>query len=233
MQSLSLVAKPRAQEAKKIRKLERVPAVIYGNKVKNLNVDLDYRDFIDTFRKAGESSLISLSVEGEKEKRLVLVHDFQRDRLSDKIIHIDFLQPNLQEKVTVEVPLVVTGEAPAVKDLGGTLVKNVSEVEVSALPQNLPHELTVNVSKIETFEDHILAKDIELPENVELKINPEDIIISVVKQTDFEAELETPIEENVEDIEKIEKEKKEEEVVDEGEPAKEESKEEKPKEEKK
>jgi len=212
----SLLAKTRrdfGKQTKKLRDAERIPAVVYGHNVKNMVIDLDYKDFQNAYSAAGESSLIDLTIEGEKDKRLVLVHDIQRDYVSGQFIHIDFLQPSLKEEVEVKIPLVLEGEAPAVKDLGGTLVKNISEIEVKALPQNLPHEVVLNISNLKTFEDRILARDLVLPKEVTLNIDPEEIIISVAKQTDVEAELKAEIEEKVEEVEKVEKEKKEEEVV--------------------
>ncbi len=216
--TVTLTAKNRTGDVKVLRKQERIPGIVYGHKVDNVVVDLDYKDFIKAYRKAGESSLISLEIEGEKEPRLVLVHEFQRDHVTDKITHIDFLQPSLKEEVEVAVQLVIEGEAPAVKEFGGTLVKNISELTVKALPQKLPHEIVVNVEGLKTVEDNILAKDIKLPEGVSLQINPEEIVISIAAQTDVEAELAEEIKEDVENVEKVEKEEKEE-VVEGEEPA--------------
>jgi len=127
----------------------------------------------------------------------------------------------LKEKVEVAVPLIFEGTSLAVKDLGGTLVKNIAELEIKALPQNLPHEIVVSIDGLNTFEDRILAKDIKLPEGVELKIKPDEIIASVAHVENVEEELAKDIEEKVEDVEKVEKEKKEkEEVVEEPKEAK-------------
>lgn len=210
---LKLSAKIRTETGKKIRDQKnegRIPAVVYGHKVKNAILDLDEKEFLKVFKSAGESSLIELNVEGEKEKRPVLIHDMQKDSVTGQVMHIDFFQASLKEEVQVKVPLVIVGEAPAVKEQGGTLVKNISELEVKALPQNLPHEITVDVSGLKTTEDHILAKNIKLPEGVKLHINPEEIVISIAAQTNVEEELAQEIKEEVENVEKVEKEKKEE-----------------------
>lgn len=218
------IRKETGKKTDKMRKAGSVPAVIYGHKVKNINVEVDYKDFQKILKQAGESSLIELSVEGEKENRPVLIHDLQKDSVTDKYIHIDFFQASLKEEVEVKVPLVIEGVSFAVKDLGGTLVKNISELEVKALPQNLPHEIIVNIDGLKNLEDRILAKDIKLPQGVKLKINPEEIVISIAKQENIEEELAKEIEEKVEDVEKVEKEKKTEEVVEDEAPAKEEKK---------
>jgi large subunit ribosomal protein L25 len=192
---------------------DKIAAVVYGPDVTNASIEVDYPEFKKVLKEAGESSRIELNVEGEKEKRLVLVHEIQKDPVEDYFVHVDFLQPNLKEETEAEVPLVFEGDAPAVKDLGGTLVKNMSEIEVSALPQDLPHEIKVSLEGLKTFEDRILVKDLILPNNVKATANPEEIVALVAAQENVEEELASEIKENVEDIEKVEKEKKEEVVI--------------------
>jgi len=215
---IKLSAKIRTEMGKKTSSLKnngRIPAVVYGHKVKNVLLDVDYKEFQKVLREAGESSLIELDIEGDKEKRPVLVHELQRDPVSDQFIHIDFFQTSLTEEVEVKVPLVFEGTSLAVKDLGGTLVKNISELEIKALPQNLPHEIKVSIDSLNTFEDHILVKDLNVPTNVKVLAEPDEIVLSVSQPENVEEELASEIEEKVEDVEKIEKEKKTEEVVEE------------------
>lgn len=214
--TISLKAKLRKEVGKKtksIKKAGKIPAVVYGPAIKNILVEVDEKEFKKVFSQAGESSLIDLDVEGEKSKKPVLIHDLQKDPLTDKFIHIDFFQPSLTEEVQATVPLVFEGVAPAEKDLGGTLVKNIAEVEVKALPQNLPHEIKVSVAGLLTFKDHILIKDLALPPNVKVLKKEDEIVASVAEPKKVEEELAVPIEEKVEEVEKVEKPKKEEEVV--------------------
>lgn len=222
-----LEAKIREKTGRKIEQIKesgRIPAVVYGHKVKNINIDVDYKEFLKVLKGAGESSLFELLIEGEKEKRPVLIHEIQKNPVSDQIIHIDFFQASLKEEVEVDVPLVFEGTSLAVKELGGTLVKNISELKIKALPQNLPHEVKVSVDSLNTFEDHILVKDLILPQGVKALINPDEIIASVAPPTNVEEELAKEIEEKVEDVEKVEKEQKEEDIIEEGEPEKAEQK---------
>lgn len=215
---IKLNAKIRKETGKKTqasRDLGRIPAVVYGHKVKNVLLDLDEKDFQKVFKQAGESSLIELNVEGDKEKHAVLVHEIQKNPVTGRVIHIDFFQVSLTEEVEVKIPLVFEGESLAVKDLGGTLVKNISELEVKALAQNLPHEIKVSISGLNTFEDHILVKDLKLPQGVKTTLNPDEIVVSVAQPAKVEEELAKEIEEKVEDVEKVEKEKKVEDVVEE------------------
>ncbi|MCX6718399.1 MAG: 50S ribosomal protein L25 [Candidatus Staskawiczbacteria bacterium] len=213
-----LNAKIRTETGKKTSVLKdngRIPAVVYGHKVKNVLLDVDYKEFQKVLREAGESSLIELDIEGEKEKRPVLVHELQKDPVSDLFIHIDFFQASLTEEVQVKVPLVFGGDSLAVKDLGGTLVKNISELEVKALPQNLPHEIKVSIDALDTFENHILVKDLILPKDIKVLAKPDEIVVSVAQPEKVEEELAEVIEEKVEDVGQVEKEKKTEDVVEE------------------
>jgi len=141
------------------------------------------------------------------------VHDLQKDPVTDKITHIDFFETSLTEEVQVKIPLVLVGTSIAVKDLGGTLVKNISEIEVKALAQNLPHEIKVSIDGLNTFEDRILVKDLELPKDVKIMAKPEEIVVSVSQPEKVEEELAKELTENVEDVAKVEKEKKEEVVI--------------------
>lgn len=233
---LTLSAKIRKELGKKVKSLRQqgiLPAVLYGHKIKNLNLELDLKEFEKIYKEAGESSLItlviakgkdeaeaeasslSLNVEEKKQKFLVLIHDIQFDHLTEKPIHIDFYQPELKEEVEVTVPLIFEGEAPAVKDLGGTLVKNISEVEVKALPQNLSHEIKVDIGNLKTFEDNILIKDLIVSKEVKILKEPEEIVAAVARPEKVEEELEKPVEERVEEVEKVEKKPKEEEIKEE------------------
>jgi large subunit ribosomal protein L25 len=222
---LNLTAKIRKISGKKVKKLRQqdmLPGVLYGPKIKKAeSLEIDYKSFEKVFEAGGESSLISLEIEGKKTP--VLIHDFQKDPLTGRISHVDFYQVSLEEKTKVEVPIVLEGISPAVKDLGGTLVKHIAQVEIKALPQNLPKEIKVGVETLRTFDDDIKISDLKVPEGAEILRKPGDIVASVLPPEKVEEELEKPIEEKVEEVEKVgEKEKL----------AKEEEKEEEEKEEK-
>ena len=197
------------EKPKQIRKEGFIPAVLYGPKIENKKLKIDQKEFRKVFKEAGESSLVELKIEGEKENFLVLIHDFQRDPISGDFIHIDFYQPDLEKEVEAWVPIVTVGEAPAVKQLGGTLVKNVTEVLVKALPLKLPHEIKVDISSLKTFEDEILTKDLKVEEGVKIMKDPEDVIISVSPPEKVEEELAKLEEEAVEPEVIGEKEKEE------------------------
>jgi large subunit ribosomal protein L25 len=213
---ISLLAKIREKSDKvldKIRKEGDIPAVLYGSETKNTVLSISLKDFESIYQKAGESTMIELKV-GDK-KFSVFIHEIQYDVVTGKPIHVDFFQPSLTEEIQLNVPLVFEGESEAVNTLGGTLVKHLFELEVKSLPQNIPGQIKVNIDKLKTFEDEIFIKDLEIPANVKVLRDLNEIVATVSSVAKVEEELEKPIEEKVEDVEKVEKKKKEEEVEEE------------------
>lgn len=209
------IRKDTGRKTNLLRDSGRIPAIVYGHKIKNVLLDVDHKEFQKVYSKAGSNSLIELDVQGEKEKKIVLIHDFQKDPVTGEFIHVDFFEISAKEEVEVKVPLVFEGISVAVKDLGGTLIKNISELHVKALPQNLPHEIRVFIDKLNNFGDHILIKDLILPKDVKISAKPDEIVVSVSAPAKVEEELAKEIKEEVENVEKVAKEKKTEDVVDE------------------
>jgi len=216
---LTIAAKIRkdiGKKAKALKEMGLIPGVLYGPKTKNTGIEINSRDFDKIYREAGESSLVNLELEGKKLP--VLIHEVQRDPVTDRFIHVDLFQPALDVEIVAKVPLVYEGLPPAVKDLGGTFIKNLSELEVKALPQNLPHEIKVDIGGLNTFEDNILVKDLKLPDGVKALKEKELILAFVAPLEKVEEELTKPVEEKVEEVEKVEKPQKE--KVEETEPQK-------------
>lgn len=182
-----LTLKATAREENK--QTELLSAVLYGPKTKNQSLSLNQKEFEKVLSKTGETSVINLEVDGQKDKHTILIHEIQKSPITGKIIHVDLYQPDLTKKVTADVPLVITGIAPAVKELGGTLMKNFSEIEVKALPMDLPHEIYIDVSGLLNIHDEIKIKDLNIPVGVEVSRDAEDTIISIAPPTDIEAEL--------------------------------------------
>ena len=188
-----------------IRKQGFIPAVLYGAEIKNLSIEVNQKEFEDVYKEAGGSSLISLEAEGKKFS--VLIHQIARDPITGEFLHVDFYHPSSKKKVEAEIPLIFEGEAPAVKELGGTLEKALQTVEVKGLAQDLPREIKVNVENLKTFEDRILIKDLEIPERVDILKNPDEIVVHVTPPEKVEEEL--AAEEKKAEEEKVEEEKPE------------------------
>lgn len=205
-----LKAKIRDKASRKthsIRKQGFIPAVLYGAEIKNLSIEVNQKEFEDVYKEAGESSLISLEAEGKKFS--VLIHQIARDPVTGEFLHVDFYHPSSKKKVEAEIPLIFEGEAPAVKELGGTLEKELQTVGVKGLAQDLPREIKVNVESLKTFEDKVLIKDLEISERVEVLKNPDEIVVHVTPPEKVEEEL--AAEEKKAEEEKAEEEKPEEE----------------------
>ncbi|MCD5384887.1 MAG: 50S ribosomal protein L25 [Candidatus Pacebacteria bacterium] len=185
-----------------------VLGVVYGPGVENIKLEVDLKDFVRVYDEAGENSLISLEASDDSKKFLVLIQDIQKDPISGEVIHIDFYQPKLDSKVDVSIPLEFIGLAPAIKELGGTLVKNFLEIEVKALPQKLPKSIEVDLGKLVTFDDVIVIGDLKIPDEVEV-FKELDEIIALVTPIETEEETTKPIEEDVEAVTKVEKKEKE------------------------
>lgn len=206
---LSLKADTRKERGRRAQKQGAVLAVLYGPRVKPVSLAVDKKEFEKVFLKAGESSLITLELGAEKTP--VLIREVQRHPLSGDAIHADFYQPRLDQKIKIMVPLVLVGEAPAVKELEGTLIQNIHEVEVFALPQDLPHEIEVRVAELATFEERILIKHLQVHPGVQVLNDGEAIIAQVVPAEKVEEELAKPAEENVADVKVVKEEKKQQE----------------------
>lgn len=186
---LSLQAKIRetsGREVKELRKQDMLPAILYGPEVKSQALVLDYKEFEKIYEEAGESTLTKLKIK-DKEFQ-VLIHDIQKQPVTGRFLHVDFYQPKLKEKIELSIPLVFKGEAPAVRELGGVLVKNISEVKVRAFPQNLPKEIEVDVARLKSFESIIQIKDIEMPPEVEILKEPEEVIALVAPPEEIKEE---------------------------------------------
>lgn len=206
---ISLSAEVRKIKGRKVRELREqgiLPAVAYGPKIGNTPLVLNSKEFEKVFAEAGEHALIDLKIKGEKENHPVLVHDIQKDGVSGKIIHIDFYAPDIEKKLEVSVELVLEGESPAVKKLGGTIIKTVSELEIRALPTNIPDEIRVNIEFLDAIGKEFFVKDLVVPAGVEILKDPDEVLVLVAAPTNVEEELEKPIEEKIEEIEGMVKE---------------------------
>lgn len=216
---------------KEIREQGFIPAILYGQKVKNLLLMVKAKDFEKIFKEAGESTLVKLKIKGDEEKnkkdgqektnlakkeRVVLIYDIARDPVSDQIIHIDFNQVKLDEKIKTEIPLAFVGQSAAVERDKGVLVKNIQRIEIEAFPQDLPHQIEVDISSLETFDDNIYIKDLKVPEKVKIIAETEEVVASVIPprtKEELEELTEAP-EEKVDEVEVEAKGKEEKEPAD-------------------
>lgn len=190
----------RGKQLTAIRKAGNIPAVLYGPKDTAESITLSRVEMESFLQKEGESSVVTLK--GDDLIKDVLIQDIQIHPVSGKIEHVDFYVIDKTKKVEVSVPIEFIGESPAVKTLGGSLVKVLYELEIESLPANIPHELTVDISSLVDFESSILAREVVLPEGVTLVTSPEETI--VLTEEPREEEPDEPEEApSIEDIERV------------------------------
>ena len=203
---------------KKVKQLRRqgiTPANIYGRGIASQAVQVDTKTMSHTLRRAGRNTILSLRVEGEKAVRPVMVRDIQRNPVTDELLHLDFYQISLTEKMHAEVTVVVTGTAPAVSELGGILLQVVETVTVEALPAEIPPHLEADASRLRELDAAIHVRDLDAPPGVTILTDPDVVLVRVAAPRRAEEEVEAaaeveeaPVEERVEEAaEEREKEK--------------------------
>lgn len=199
MATLEVEATTRLAMKKNVKKLRRVgiiPAVLYGPKVQGVQpLSLTAREFARIFAQAGPSTLLQLRVEGSA-PRQVLIHQVQYDHLHRNLTHVDFFAPDMTIELTVSVPLAFTGESPAVDMLDGIALHLLSELQVRALPNNIPAAIEIDMSSLAEIGAQLTAGDIPLPANVTLVTAAEEVVARINPPTVAEATEETATEES-------------------------------------
>ncbi len=184
------------------RAMRQVPAVIYGHNIPTRHLSVDLNTVEKVYAASGESSLVDLVIDQDAAIPVV-IHAVQHDALSHRISHLDFYQVKMNETMQAEVELLFEGVAPAVKGLGGVLVKSIDHITVSCLPKDLPHDMVVDISLLKTFDDTIHVSDLPTLPGVEFLVEPDAVIASVVAPRTT-AELEALNEAVVEDVAAVE-----------------------------
>src|SRR3989304_1103718 len=147
------------------------PAGVFGHGIESTSVTVDAHEFELLRRRSGPNSLVDLSVDGKK-ARPVLIHGVQVHRVTQRPLHADLFLVRMTEELTVDVPLVATGESEAVKTHGGTLLHPIEHVRVKALPDHLPQSIQYDISSLATFDDVIRLRELGIPAAVTLLTHP-------------------------------------------------------------
>jgi len=146
------------------------------------------KELSKVFKQAGENGMVTLLV--DQEKRPVLIHDLQLDPVTDEALSVDFYQVRLDEKIKIKVPVEFIGVASAVKDKSGILVKAVQEVEVEALPADIPHSIPVNLESLIDIGKSIRLKDLAIQGDFKFLIEPETVLATITAPVTEEKEAE-------------------------------------------
>lgn len=162
-----------------------IPAEVYGHGFKNEHVQVGTREFGKVFAEAGENTIVNLKLGNETWP--VLIYEIDKNYLSGEVTHVDFYRVTMTEKIKAHVPLEFVGEAPAVKEKLGVLNKAMSEIEIEALPANLPHNIPVDLNALVDLESNIYVKDLKVSADVKILVDPETVVANVVEVKEEEA----------------------------------------------
>lgn len=193
----SLAASSRSEIGKQLRQLRSagsLPAVMYGHKKETQSITVNEREFRKLYAEVGGSTLVNLKVDDEKAVK-VLIHEVQQTAIRNDVLHVDFYQVNLKEKLRTSVPLEFVGVSDAVESLDGTFIATKDEVEIECLPDNLIQRIEVDISVLKTFEDAIHVSDLVVPENILIIDEADEMVASVtepISQEELDALEEKP-----------------------------------------
>lgn len=179
---VTIKAAPRAVLGKKVRQLRRqgrLPANVYGRGIDSRAIDIDAREFARTIKSAGLRAMIELSVDGEKDPRYVILRGMARSGGTGEPIHVDFFQVDPNIPIQANVPIRLVGEAPAVRDLAGTLLPGLDVVAVRCLPLAIPDSMTVDLSGLNSFDMTLTVANIEPMDGVEILTDPAIVVATV------------------------------------------------------
>ncbi|MEK7552211.1 MAG: 50S ribosomal protein L25 [Patescibacteria group bacterium] len=200
MITLNVKTRDKKENMAKLRKSGKMPAVFYGKKDKSTPISVSLGDFLKVWKQAGESSVITLK--GDMGEKDALVYDVDLDPITDVPRHADFYVFEAGHVLEVNIPIKFVGVSPAVKDLGGTLVKVLYELSISAMPKDLPKEIEVDISTLLDFKSQILAKDIKLPHGVKLIEKPDEAVVLVEEIKEVVEEVAVPVDLSAIEVEK-------------------------------
>jgi len=193
MATMTITARPRSVQGKKVATLRRqgiLPANIYGHNVVSTAIELNQHDMALLLRRAGRTHLLTLTIEGEAAPRSVLVKEIQREPTSDRLLHIDFFQVSMREKLAITLPIQLSGHAPVLDTIDATVVQTLDALQVECLPGDIPESLTVDLGLLTTSSSAIHVRDLQLPETVTVMTDP-DVVVASVSLTRGESEEET------------------------------------------
>ena len=190
---LELTLDAREAQGKANKRLRRgglVPGVVYGKGEDSTNVQVDAKTFEVLYRAAGKTSVVKFRLPGSSRSTSGFIKSVQRHPLSGQALHVDYYLVNLKVEMEVDIPLVFTGDAPAVEETGGTLLHNVSSIHVKALPTDIPHEITVDVSVLKSLDVAIHVRDLNLNRDLVHVLTDADTLVATVVPPRVEEEPE-------------------------------------------
>ncbi len=185
--NLTVQTRDKAVKAKDIRKSGLIPGEFYGSGAENQSFQVDYQTFRRLYRKAGENTVINLTVEGGKDAK-ALVHRVDYHPVTDDIEYVELINVRMDQEVTTNVPVHLEGTAPAVKEMAGVLIQNLDEIEIRCLPGDLIHEVVLDISSLVDFHSALHVSDIKVSDKIEILTDSELTIATVSAPREEEPE---------------------------------------------
>ncbi|MFC1982962.1 50S ribosomal protein L25 [Chloroflexota bacterium] len=198
MDDLTLGTAKRDVLGKKTRFLRRqglTPAHLFGHNIKSLTLQCDTAQLQKIITEAGMTKLINLKIDGDNQPKSVFIREIQKDAVSRQLLHVDFYQIRKGEKIRVDVPIVLIGEAPAMKTKGRMLAHGITSLSIECLPEKLPSQIEADISSLEEIEQPINVKDIVLDPDIMVHADPEQLVVKVSEAMIKVAEVEEVVEE--------------------------------------
>jgi large subunit ribosomal protein L25 len=179
----ALSATPRTVLGKKVKQLRRqgiLPANVYGRSLDSTAIQVDAREFAHNIKTSGIRHMFELNIDGEREPRYVVIRGLTRKGGTGDAIHVDFYQVDPNRPITANVPLRIEGEAPAVRDLAGTLVHSLDLVAIRCTPLAIPDALVADASSLKSFDVSLTVADLQAPEGIEILTDPSVVVATVM-----------------------------------------------------
>jgi large subunit ribosomal protein L25 len=182
MADVQLPVDPRVVTGKKVRSLRRqglVPAHLYGRGTESLALQVKTTQVVHLLRTSGRNAIIDLQINGEGDARAVVLRGVQRNPVTDELVHIDFYQISLTEKLRADVPIHFIGEAPAVVVYAGVLLHSIEHITIEALPREIPEFIEADLSGLAELESAIFVRDLTIPANVDILTDLDTMVAKV------------------------------------------------------
>lgn len=218
MKEIELRAQKREVMGKQVRQLRRqgvVPAILYGHRTEPLPLQTEERSLRRVLERVGSHHLITLRVGDDEEPRMTLAREVQLDPITNALLHVDFYEVVMTEKITTEVPLVFIGQSPVVERREGVLVRGLDSVEVECLPSNLIESIEVNLEDLAEIDQAMLVGDLTVDADVEILTDKEEVVAQILPLREVEEVVEEVVPSEVEIIPREREEKPPEEAPEE------------------
>lgn len=186
-----LTLEPRQVTGKKVAQLRRegvVPGNVYGRHLESVSVQLPALELVKTIRASTKNEVIDLKVAGEKAARPAIIQHIQRNPLNGAILHADFYQVSLREKMRADVPITIVGSSEAVGTYNGVLTQQMDTLHVEALPLDIPTHIEVDITPLTELDTSLHVSDLTVPGNVAVLTAPDVVVVTVTAPAKVEEE---------------------------------------------